>query len=121
MHWESLGFSDNPFNTDPIVQSTLDLYTGHKQTIKVCQNVLRERNVLMVVEGARGVGTTSFANFLRFSSQANKEYFTPSNEIRVGAGWTIETLLAVIIANIVREIELTQTSNILKKQRLSKC
>ncbi len=108
MKWESLGFKDNPFNTDPIVQSTIALYTGQKQPIKVCQNVLLERNVLLVVEGARGVGTTSFANFLRFSAQVRKNYFTPSNEIRVGAGWAIETLLGVIIANIVREIELSQ-------------
>jgi len=116
MQWESRGFKENPFNTDPIVQSTITLYTGHEQAIKVCRNVLHERNVLMVIEGARGVGTTSFANFLRFSSQAEKEYFTPSNEIRVGSGWSIETLLAVVIANIVREIELSQSSKIINNK-----
>ena len=58
MKWESLGFKDNPFNTDPITQSTIALYTGQKKAINVSQNVLQERNVLMVVEGARGVGTT---------------------------------------------------------------
>ncbi len=117
MQWESLGFKDNPFNTDPIIQSTLELYTGHEQDIKVCQNVLHERNVMLVVEGARGVGTTSFANFLRFSAQSKKEYFTPSNEMRVGPGWSIETLLAVIIANIVREIDLVQTNKVAKDKR----
>ena len=66
MKWESLGFKDNPFNTDPIVQSTIALYTGQERLIKLCQNVLLERNVVMIVEGARGVGTTSFSNFLRF-------------------------------------------------------
>jgi len=33
MEWESLGFKDNPFNTDPIIQSTIDLYTGQEQLI----------------------------------------------------------------------------------------
>ena len=77
MKWESIGFKGNPFNTDPIGQPTIALYTGQQESIKVCQNVLSERNVLMIVEGARGVGTTSFANFLRFSAQAAKNYFTP--------------------------------------------
>lgn len=117
MKWESLGFKDNPFNTDPIIQSTIALYTGQQQLIKVCKNVLLERNTLMVVEGARGVGTTSFANFLRFSAQAEKNYLTPSNEIRVGAGWSIEVLLSVIVANIVREIELSQVKSIMQDKR----
>ena len=117
MHWESLGFKDNPFNTDPIGRSTIDLYTGHERTIKICQNVLRERNILMIIEGARGVGTTSFENYLRFQAQSKHEYFTPSNEIRVGSGWTIETLLAVVIANTVREMELAQLSIVIQDRR----
>jgi hypothetical protein len=117
MKWESLGFKDNPFNTNPIVRSTIDLYTGQKKLIKICQNVLSEKNVLMVIEGARGVGTTSFANFLRFSAQSKNNYFTPTNQIRVGAGWSLETLLAVVIANIVREIELSQNKRIIADAR----
>jgi len=117
MKWEALGFKDNPFNTDPIIQSTIALYTGQQQSIKVGKNVLLERNILMVIEGARGVGTTSFANFLRFSAQAEKNYLTPSNEIRVGAGWSIEILLSVIIANIVREIELSQAKSVIQDKR----
>jgi len=117
MKWETLGFKENPFNIDPIMQSTVALYTGHETTIRVCQNILLERNVLMVIEGARGVGTTSFGNFLRFSAQAENNYFTPGNEIRVGAGWSIETLLSVIVANIVREIELLGKSELIKDNR----
>src|SRR3989338_6107054 len=112
MQWESLGFKENPFNTDPISQATLGLYTGHDKTISVSQSVLKEKNVILIVEGSRGVGTTSFANFLRFSAQAQKDYLTPCNEIRVGAGWSLETLLAVVIANLIREIEIFQPSRI---------
>jgi hypothetical protein len=63
MKWESLGFRDNPFNTDPIVQTTISLYTGQERLIKICRNVLFERNVLLIIEGARGVGTTHLLTF----------------------------------------------------------
>ena len=106
MKWESLGFISDPFTTDPIHQKTLALYTGHERDVKVSENVLSQRNVLFVIEGARGVGTTSFANYLRFKAEDRKEYFTPRNEIRVEKGWSLETLLAVVIANIVRELEI---------------
>ncbi|MBU0581229.1 MAG: hypothetical protein KKA19_08635, partial [Candidatus Margulisbacteria bacterium] len=66
------------------------------------------------MEGARGVGTTSFSNYLRFSAQETKHYFTPRNEIRVEEGRSLETLLAVVIANIVREIELFQPEKVIK-------
>jgi len=116
MQWESLGFSANPFNTDPITQSTLALYAGRKQATNVCANILNEENILIVIEGARGVGTTSFANHLRFSAQEKNNYFTPSNEIRVGPSWSLETLLGSIIANIVREVELSLPSKISKEK-----
>lgn len=118
MQWESLGFKDNPFSTDPIIQTTLSLYTGHQEAVVRCNHVLREKNVILVVEGARGVGTTSFGNYLRFNAQQEKIYFTPSNEIRVEPSWTLETLLAVIIANVVREIELFQPEKVKKDKRL---
>src|ERR1700733_2329217 len=108
MHWEPLGFKANPFNTEPILQDTLALYTGHEEEVKTCLKMLTQKNVLMVIEGARGVGTTSFANYLRFSSQGKMDYFTPRNEIRVEPNWNLETLLAVIVGNIVREIEFFQ-------------
>lgn len=117
MQWQSLGFKADPLNTDPILQDTLSLYTGHAQEIRSCLNVLSGRNVRIVIEGSRGVGTTSFGNLLRFSVQEQKIYLTPRNEIRVEAGWGIETLLAVIVANIVREIELFGVEAITKDQR----
>lgn len=117
MQWESLGFKENPFSTDPITQATLDLYTGQGKRVTICQNILKEKNVVLVIEGARGVGTTSFANYLRFSAQKEKFYFTPRNEVRVEPGWSLETLLAVIIANVIREIEIFQPESIMKDKR----
>lgn len=116
MQWESLGFKGNPFSTDPIVQSTLPLYAGRRKIVKTCNSILQEKSILLVIEGARGVGTTSFANYLRFSAQERREHFTPNNEIRVGPGWSLETLLAAIIANVVREIELSLSNKTIKEK-----
>ncbi len=106
MEWQAFGFTDDPLKTSPITKSTLKLFTGHSEEAKVCMNVLKNSNVRIVIEGARGVGTTSFANFLRFTVENKKIYFTPRTEIKVEQGWRSETLLAAIISNFVRELEL---------------
>ncbi len=106
MDWEVLGFNGDPLDTDPIKQRTLSLYVGHQEQVRVCSNVLAGRNVNLVIEGGRGVGTTSFANLMRFNAQEQKRYFTPPKEIRVEEGWSLETLFAAIIANVVRSLEL---------------
>lgn len=106
MEWQAFGFKDDPLKTSPITKFTLELFSGHKEEVRVCMDVLSGGNVRIVVEGARGVGTTSFANYLRFNSEAKKLYFTPRIEIKVEQGWRFETLLAAITSNFVREIEL---------------
>jgi hypothetical protein len=111
MYWQTLGFKDDPLKTAPITQETLELYTGHAKEVKACENVLTNKNVRIVIEGARGVGTTSFGNYLRFVAQKNKLYFTTKNEIKVDQGWKLETLLAVLISHLVRELELFSDDN----------
>lgn len=106
MDWKTFGFTDNPLETTPVTKSTLKLFTGHTEEVRICENVLAGRNSRIVIEGARGVGTTSFGNYLRFTAEAKKQYFTPRTEIKVEQGWRCETLLAAIISNFVREIEL---------------
>lgn len=107
MEWQTFGFRDDPLKTSPIAKTTLELFTGHSVETRVCLDVLAGSNVRIVIEGARGVGTTSFANYLRFSVEDKKLYFTPRTEIKVEQGWRFETLLAAIISNFVREIELS--------------
>lgn len=106
MDWQAFGFKDDPLKTSPITKSTLAIFTGHTEEIKICSSVLTGSNVRLVIEGTRGVGTTSFANYLRFKAESKKLYFTPRTEIKVEPGWRLETLLAAIISNFVREIEL---------------
>jgi hypothetical protein len=117
MTWQVLGFKANPLKTTPITQATLQLFTGHDEQARICSNVLHGDGARIVIEGARGVGTTSFANFLRFNAQAKQLYFTPRAEIKVEAGWRLETLLAAIISNLIREIELLENNNELIKDK----
>ena len=113
MDWQAFGFKDDPLQTSPITKSTLPLFTGHELEVNICQRVLAGRNVRLVIEGARGVGTTSFANYLRFNQKTQKSYFTPQTEIKVEQGWRLETLLAAIISNFIREIELLEANEAL--------
>jgi hypothetical protein len=117
MQWETLGFKENPFTTDPIKQDTLNLYVGRQEEMAICKNVLSSKNINLVVEGERGVGTTSFANCLRFHAQEKHFYFTPTGEIPVQEKWSLEALLAVVIANVVREIELLNKTKLTKDKR----
>jgi len=105
MDWNAFGFTQDPFQTTPITKSNLELFTGHQEEINVCQNALIGGNIRLLIEGDRGVGTTSFANYLRFH-ESQKLYFTPRNEIKVDQGWRLETLLTAIISSFIREIEL---------------
>jgi len=118
MDWQAFGFKDDPLNTSPIIKSTLALFTGHRDDVSVCTNVLKGNNVRIVVEGARGVGTTSFSNYLRFGAESQKLYFTPRIEIKVEKGWRSETLLAAIVSNCVREMALrTEFDKLIRDKR----
>ncbi|MCF6768587.1 winged helix-turn-helix domain-containing protein [Thiotrichales bacterium 19S11-10] len=114
MQWELLGFQDDPFKTHPITSYTLELYTGNKDKIDQAFYALNSDNVIMVIEGERGVGTTSFGNFIRFTSHNNKKYFTPTGEIKVEPNWNADTLMAAIIGNLVTTLELNHLDEIAK-------
>lgn len=117
MQWESMGFKDEPFKTQPITTYTLELYTGNKDKIDKSQFALHSSNAVMVIEGSRGVGTTSFGNFLRFQAQEERKYFTPTSEIRVEPNWNADTLMAAVIANIVSTLELQHFDEVQNKQQ----
>lgn len=112
MQWESMGFKDEPFKTQPITAYTLELYTGNSDKLKKSQFALQSNNIVMVIEGSRGVGTTSFGNFLRFKAQEERKYLTPISEIRVEPHWNADTLMAAVIANVVSTLELQYADRI---------
>lgn len=116
MQWELLGFKDDPFKTYPITSYTLELYTGNSKKIEQARYALSSDNCIMVIEGERGVGTTSFANYVRFTAHSNKKYFTPTGEIKVEPYWNADTLMAAAIGNIVTTLELYHAEEIAKDE-----
>lgn len=112
MEWELLGYKDYPFSVNPISINTLALFTGHGEEIRICQNILSDRNIRLVIEGARGVGTTSFANYLKFSAQKKNQYLAPREEVSVQKNWNLESLLTAVISTIIRELEITHEKEV---------
>lgn len=117
MEWELLGYKDYPFSINPISINTLELFTGYGEEIRLCQSILSDRNIRLVIEGARGVGTTSFANYLKFSAQKKRQYLAPRDEVSVEKNWNLESLLTAVISTIIRELEISHAGE-LKKNKI---
>lgn len=116
LDWALLGYKEYPFSVNPISINTLELFTGHSEEVKICESILNDRNIRLVIEGARGLGTTSFANFLKFSAQKKSEYLAPRDEVSVERGWNLESLLIAIISTVVREFEISHLEKVKKKK-----
>ncbi len=116
MDWELLGYKEYPFSVNPISMNTLELFTGHAEEIRICQNILNDKNIRLVIEGARGVGTTSFANYLKFSAQKKRLYFAPRDEVSVEKNWNLDSLLTAVISTIIREFELAHEKEVKKNK-----
>lgn len=102
--FERWGLKGNPYTTAPIDKENLDLFVGRESDLKVASSVIEEQGVL-VVEGNRGVGTTSFGNYLRFTKELQGHILTPLRELSVGTGWNEELLLANVLSSITWELE----------------
>jgi len=102
--FEKWGLKDNPYTTEPIGEDTLSLFVGRKDLIKKCCTALSTKSVI-IVEGDRGVGTTSFGNYVRFKQKEQKINYTPKREFSVHPGWNSEILIANVISSVVRGLE----------------
>jgi DNA-binding transcriptional ArsR family regulator len=89
----------NPFDPNPISLATLDWFVGRRREVQLCQRLVAEGSVV-VVEGGLGVGTTSFANVVRFESGKR----TPKMELAVYRGWTAQTLLENVLVAVIHEL-----------------
>ncbi len=119
MEWQLLGYKTYPFSVDPISAETINLFTGHQKEVAMCRSVLNDKNVRLVIEGSRGVGTTSFANYLKFSAQKKKLYLAPRDEVSVEKHWNLESLLTAVISTVIRELELVY-ENVVKNKKIFK-
>lgn len=103
--WEKWGLKDNPYSQNPIDENSLNLFVGRKKEIQVCRNALSTSNSRIVIEGGRGVGTTSLANYVRYTLAQNGNYLTPNLEISVARNWNQALLLSNVLSAVVYALE----------------
>jgi DNA-binding transcriptional ArsR family regulator len=102
--FDRFGLKENPYSVNPITYDTLELFVGRKNEIKKCALAADYKSII-VVEGGRGVGTTSFGNYVRFNRLKKRKNFTLPREISVERGWNGEFLLANTLSWLVRSLE----------------
>ncbi|MDI6708620.1 MAG: hypothetical protein QME47_06025, partial [Candidatus Thermoplasmatota archaeon] len=101
--FEKWNLRDNPYTTEPITEETLELFVGREEWIKRCSALLDTKSII-VIEGDRGVGTTSFGNYVRFKQKERKINYTTKRELSVCPGWNSEILIANVISSVVRGV-----------------
>jgi len=89
----------NPFTLDPISLETLEWFVGRDAELALCSKLLLSKS-LLIVEGGLGVGTTSFANKVRFSSPLR----SPRIELAAYRDWTAQSLLENVLVAIVNAL-----------------
>lgn len=102
--FEKFGLKNNPYTTVPITNNTLNLFVGRKQEISRCSTLLGSKSII-VIEGGRGVGTTSFGNYVRFTQRKKRKNFTPESELSVISGWNEEMLIINVLSSLVGSLE----------------
>ncbi len=104
--WEKWHLKDNPYSSNPVTESSLDLFVGRSKEITLCGNGLASFNSRIVIEGGRGVGTTSLANYVKYTLAKSGGYLTTDLEISVGRNWNVELLISNVLAAVVSSLEM---------------
>lgn len=111
--WERFGFRDNPYDTRALSFSERALLPIAKAFIgrdrasnesRVITNFFRNPGGgRVVVEGAVGVGKTTFVNYHRFlwEHEAKERLLTPSSEISVYSTWTAQAFVMSVLGSLV--------------------
>lgn len=78
--WESLGFRESPYNTNPLMprKEDLDLLVGRDtEAIELCTQLGTASGGVLVLSGTPGVGKTSFFNIQQFRLENGLAPFGP--------------------------------------------
>jgi len=78
--WESLGFRESPYNTNPLLPRSedLDLLVGRdSEAIELCTQLGTSTGGVLVLSGTPGVGKTSFFNIQQYRLENSLAPFGP--------------------------------------------
>lgn len=103
--WLRYGLSTNPYFVEPL--STADegprpirLFRGRAESVKhLLDTVASEQNSLTVIEGASGVGKSTFANYVKHQLD---DYISLPNEVNIQTSTTTQGALLSILDEVVR-------------------
>jgi Cdc6-like AAA superfamily ATPase len=78
--WESLGFKDSPYNTNPLKvrQEDVELLVGRgSEAIEISTIFESGNNGILILSGVPGVGKTSFFNIVQYQLETQQGVFGP--------------------------------------------
>jgi hypothetical protein len=78
--WESLGFRESPYNTDPLKarNEDVELLVGREtEAIEFCTNLESADKGILILSGSPGVGKTSFFNIQQYLLENGRTPFGP--------------------------------------------
>ena len=114
--WKNYGLKANPFDTRalslgtksslPIAQAFVGRDHNSRESTFVTNILSNPGGTCFVVEGAVGVGKTTFVNYHRdlWEREAEDKILTPEEEISVCDNWTAKDFLLNILETIIERI-----------------
>lgn len=117
--WESLGFRESPYNTNPLKArpEDLDLLVGREtEATELCTQLETATNGILVLSGSPGVGKTSFFNVQQFRLENGLAPFGPKllaarQLCPVQPGDELKTLAMRALDSLYRSVDMWCTNN----------
>ena len=117
--WESLGFRESPYNTNPLKarDEDLDLLVGREtEATELCTQLETATNGILVLSGSPGVGKTSFFNVQQYRLENSLAPFGPKllaarQLCPVQPGDELKTLALRALDSLYRSVDMWCTQN----------
>lgn len=100
MSWRRWGLKDNPYASNSIDETTLELFMGRSTEIQALHDALSGVKSVIFLQSQIGHGATSLGNFLRCGLSQRRLYFSPFLELKVDAGQDFYQVIANLIESI---------------------
>jgi DNA-binding MarR family transcriptional regulator len=106
--WSLYGLKGNPFSTEALPtfggELTIDNFYGREKETKIVEDIIYNNlQSRMLINGAIGIGKTTFVNYIRAQS-FEKGYFTTIAEIGIQHEWEAQEFMKVTLSSIYTSI-----------------